>query len=176
MQTDLQPRSLADWFELALSDVRACKEDPRYRISMCDWHDPGVRQCNVCLAGAVLARTLKADPAKHVVPYWTTAPDSAISDLLLAINSLRQGLIVSAASYMRGDAKRLLTPASYEQCMRLRQATGGGDRLYYVDVSEWLGADNVEEEGEPLHYNEADYECWLADMGRVLDKLKELKL
>ena len=58
---------------LAIDDLERAEQDPRYRIHMGQWHSPwdggsSDATCHVCLAGAVMARTLGADPKRTKCP------------------------------------------------------------------------------------------------------------
>lgn len=72
METNESTQQLPDLpselLRLALSDLRKCEQDPTFRIDMGVWLLPaGVNtlfersydQCSVCLAGSVMAQTLK---------------------------------------------------------------------------------------------------------------------
>ena len=55
---------------LAIADLEKTEKDPRYVIDMGEWHAPqndGV--CAVCLAGSVMAQTLKAPINDFLEPY-----------------------------------------------------------------------------------------------------------
>ena len=72
----------------ALLDLRACEADPLYSIYMYDWHTPRMNVCYVCLAGAVMAKSLQADVGVHTLP-CNYGPD--LNDKLNALNELRVG-------------------------------------------------------------------------------------
>ena len=52
------PEKLSDLIILAMQDYDIIKADPRYQIDMGEWHRPNGK-CRVCLAGSVMANTLK---------------------------------------------------------------------------------------------------------------------
>lgn len=59
---------LSTLLHMACDDFRKVLLDPRYRISVRDdWHTQGMR-CAVCVAGAVIAKTYKADRRSSVDP------------------------------------------------------------------------------------------------------------
>ncbi|MGI0076391.1 MAG: hypothetical protein ACREAU_03180 [Nitrosopumilaceae archaeon] len=65
-----RPSELIRW---GLKDLRACEEDPVYKIDMSAWHRPLVydgivRDCLVCLTGAVLAKTFLCPLANEFTP------------------------------------------------------------------------------------------------------------
>jgi len=95
------PDKMSDLLALAARDLRAVEEDSAYRVDMSDWHfpDPYTGQCEVCMAGAVLAVTVGVDPQEEFVP------DTMTLDLhkkMLAINSLRMGNVHKASFTLRG--------------------------------------------------------------------------
>ena len=54
------PEYPSELLKLALNDIAVVKKSKRYRINTNVWHSPNVVTCSVCLAGAVLANTLKS--------------------------------------------------------------------------------------------------------------------
>ncbi len=89
--------TLHELLALAIGDFRKVLADDRYAIDMSTWHEPGDDaddRCHVCLAGSVLAKTIK-------LPLHDNAEDSfkgpAAWDRLFALNSLRIGDVVEAA-------------------------------------------------------------------------------
>lgn len=98
---DTLPDRLSDLLEVAVNDAKACGKDPRYKLSMMNWHEPigdsGV--CRVCLAGSVIAKTLKEDATHFTDPlsYRQTEKDRPLDGLgpvarkLLALNAMREG-------------------------------------------------------------------------------------
>ena len=70
MKTDTLPDKLSDLLEIALDDLELVEADPHYAVNMNQWHNissvNGI--CHVCLAGAVMAGTLRADPGQHTMP------------------------------------------------------------------------------------------------------------
>lgn len=67
------PREPSKLIRLAVGDLKKCEEDSRYEIDMSGWHVPDfvedvkeyndseVEVCNVCFAGAIMAKTLDCD-------------------------------------------------------------------------------------------------------------------
>lgn len=57
------PKTLGELMTLALKDLEAVEADPNCKVSMSDWvkrdTEDGHTFCYVCLAGAVMAKTLK---------------------------------------------------------------------------------------------------------------------
>ena len=53
------PERLGALLEVGLGDLRACEASGGYRVEMRRWHEPARDgRCRVCLAGAVMARSL----------------------------------------------------------------------------------------------------------------------
>lgn len=88
------PDSLPDLIELAVADARRVVKDKRYRLDMFDWHwynEDFDRRCHVCLAGAVMAKTLGTDPKETCTP-----DNSEDGNRLRALDAIRSGRIPSA--------------------------------------------------------------------------------
>lgn len=88
---------------LAMTDLEKVEADPRYKVNMSKWHEPNGK-CSVCLAGSVIAKTLKVNPGNYITPYGQTLKDTEVvfsyetDKALLALNSLRRGDILLALS------------------------------------------------------------------------------
>ncbi len=94
------PNKLSALIRVALADLRKCEEDPKYVIFMEDWHVPqdnGV--CAVCLAGAVMAKSLNADVRYRLLPLDFIGP--VISNKLRALNDARLGDVGAALCNLR---------------------------------------------------------------------------
>lgn len=111
------PTTLSALLRMAMDDYYVIKETPGYVIDMRRWHKWKDDICYVCLAGCVMANTLKLareDGGEHLVcnSPWTKALD--------AVNSLRTGNLWMAAVHLRVDQ---LLPnydvASYDRTPRL---------------------------------------------------------
>jgi hypothetical protein len=61
-------KNISGLIRIALADLIECEKDPRYRIDMDDWHVPN-SHCAVCLAGAVMAKTIKL-PISQTVTFF----------------------------------------------------------------------------------------------------------
>jgi len=59
---------VGDIIRQAVADMLLCDADPRYQIDMSHYHYPKRGKCSVCLAGAYLAQTLKADAELWITP------------------------------------------------------------------------------------------------------------
>lgn len=102
MTNTLLPNKLSDLLVIALADLKACEEDDNYTIYMRDWHKPNdIGQCEVCMAGAVMAKTLgTAKDVRHEPFQDLFTPNRP---KLMAINDVRLGCIGSALSIMGLD-------------------------------------------------------------------------
>lgn len=92
------PSKLSDVIELAVRDLEACEADPRYVVDMNTWHETFPRSCGVCLAGAVMAKTLETPWRETRVP--ADFPDDDDWNRLWALNSVRKGHVDEALHYM----------------------------------------------------------------------------
>ena len=106
--TKLKPSEL---IRVALSDFLTCDEDPRYVICTNVWHSTLWRStsldqgCHVCLAGAVMAKTLDSICGRDLYPESFSA---GIAKSLSALDLLRMGEVRSAfdrlgLDYREGD-------------------------------------------------------------------------
>lgn len=84
---------------LAVKDLEACEKDSNYEIDMSTWHnyDTEKQMCCICLAGAVLAQTLKADFTVTLNPAYMTIFDYP---KLMALDSFRQGHVISGFTWL----------------------------------------------------------------------------
>jgi hypothetical protein len=90
------PDKPSELLEVALRDLEACRNDPRYTIDLEKCHEPIDGQCNVCLAGAVIAKSLHFAPSQCVV-VSKSITDMGTYKKLLALDNLRSG---SSASFI----------------------------------------------------------------------------
>ena len=88
--------TLHELLALALDDFEKVLRDPRYAVQMGDYHMPDEqgRKCHVCLAGAVMAKSLGASPAERVSPH--NFPEE-VGERLDALDDLRMGEVLGAA-------------------------------------------------------------------------------
>lgn len=87
------PDKPSELIRLALADLEECEKDPRYAIGMVRWHAPEDGRCVVCLAGAVMAKSLDAPIDQFVVP-------EDDQKALYALDEFRVGNILQALLYM----------------------------------------------------------------------------
>lgn len=92
------PRKLWKLATIALKDLKAIERDPRYKVEMEVWHDPSIEpQCSVCMAGSVLARTLKYPIGQS----WDGSHRHKAKEQLRAIDRLRVGDVQGALQRVR---------------------------------------------------------------------------
>lgn len=60
------PRLLSGLVDLAARDIAAVHEDPDYRFMSLAWHSPMDGICHVCIAGAVLAKSVGLPPSIRI--------------------------------------------------------------------------------------------------------------
>ena len=87
------PTTLSALLRLAVKDARKVAKMKTRRLDMSVWHELRGRICAVCMAGAVMDRTLAMDPREDFNPYnmparWGYALDG--------INKMRVGLFTRA--------------------------------------------------------------------------------
>lgn len=91
------PNKLSDLLMLALTDLEQVENDPRYKVSMLHWHEPNGK-CSVCLAGSVMARTLRAPLAEPLAP----SDFGSNAQKLRALDDVRTGRIRFALFQISG--------------------------------------------------------------------------
>src|SRR4029079_17076585 len=93
---DTLPEKISDLLDLALNDLTYCEQHrDLYRVHMHFWHmakDDESPRCQVCLAGAVIAKTLETLPEEEVRPNHFC---KSINNKLSALDSLRQGHVMN---------------------------------------------------------------------------------
>lgn len=107
------PSKLSDLLEVALKDLTSVRRSKRYHVNMAVWHTPIEGECQVCLAGAVMARTLGIEPEKDADPY--NMPQR-LSRPLEALNELRLGFVLDAYCNLRDTIPQKLSDRMYRKC------------------------------------------------------------
>lgn len=88
------PNKPSELILLALQDLAKARRDKKYYVDMATWHypDSSTNRCVVCLAGSVMAFTLKKSINKYLFPD-DFAQDTR--DKLIALDYFRKGIISS---------------------------------------------------------------------------------
>lgn len=90
---------------LAIDDLELAENSPDYRVDMGIWHEPVSDQCNVCLAGAVMAFSLDV-PRWDIIKSLQDFNDPAILHALGALDQFRSGNIELALSGLKIPSSR----------------------------------------------------------------------
>lgn len=86
------PDKPSELIRVALADLRKCEADERYEIDMSEWHLPdGDGGCFVCLAGAVMAKSLGAEEDDEVTPDNYFLDECGTERKLRALDDFRCG-------------------------------------------------------------------------------------
>lgn len=112
---DRLPSKLSELIIVALQDLRKAEKSKHYVIDMGTWHQPN-GHCSVCFGGAVMAGTFKMPRTLSIAPYHFRVK---ISNKLSALDSLRTGRIVAAASLIHLTAKQVRLAQEVEHEMFL---------------------------------------------------------
>ena len=149
--TTVLPSVPSALIKLALSDLAACENDPRYDIDMSYWHRPHTRgipfitrktTCEVCLAGSVMAQTLQCNIDLEVGALDFNSEDTVIR--LLALDHFRIGSI-------RMGIKRMCSAEDFEKLP---------SSMYHMPIKQYYIS--------PV--------AWLATMHEFVEKLEEVGL
>lgn len=81
------PEKMSALLRVAVADARKLAHDPRYKLDMGLFHAQRENRCHVCMAGAVMACTLKSNPRSPLTPYNF----SGLGGRLDSIDSMRTG-------------------------------------------------------------------------------------
>lgn len=108
------PDKISELLKLAMIDLEKVEADPRYKVDMLEWHTPRENKCEVCLAGSVLAKSLKIDFKQR---YYGLNLSEKIDDKLETINSLRMGHFYSVLGRIKLDLFSL--PESYASILEM---------------------------------------------------------
>ena len=88
------PDKPSDLLALALSDLAKIERSSKYEVVMGGWHVPSTGDvCEVCMAGAVMAKTLKADRFKRRTP---AGFETDTQNKLMALDDFRTGDLTHA--------------------------------------------------------------------------------
>lgn len=99
---------------VALEDLEWAEKNPKYRISMHAWHQPGMMEishfdgeteseqevCQVCFAGSVMAKTCKSEWSSELTPHKFP---KELKRKLIALNHFRCGEVESGLSCLGVD-------------------------------------------------------------------------
>lgn len=96
------PSKLSELILLAVKDAKACEADPRYRVTIDYWHKPFGETCYVCMAGAVMAKSLGIAHSAFIRKLdFETEP---WGPSMLAIDDARTGAFGCALAALDGGA------------------------------------------------------------------------
>lgn len=95
------PTRLSTTIRVALKDLTKVEASKKYKVYMGDWHSPDEEQgiCEVCFAGAVMAKTLGCHPTKHQEPQNF---EEDVMNKLFAVDRVRVGDIQRAVHTFYG--------------------------------------------------------------------------
>lgn len=96
------PKIPSALIRLAIADLEAVEKDSRYVVCMNDWHIPDPMGCHVCLAGAVMAKTIGAPIDEFAFP---NLADNCTSQLV-ALNDFREGNLESGLDELNIESSR----------------------------------------------------------------------
>ena len=96
------PDTLHGLLELALRDFDSVAQDPAYKVNMRAWLRKAGGVCHVCLAGAVMAKTLKIAPSEddHFLGLGYFDCPLGVASKLRALDYLRDGMLREASEQL----------------------------------------------------------------------------
>lgn len=100
--SDKLPKTLPELIRVAVRDLEAAEQSIMYHVDMYSWHEPKtgldhITRCHVCLAGAVIAKSLGMAVTKHVYPEDIGGDDAYA---LRALDDIRSGDVTAAYNQM----------------------------------------------------------------------------
>ncbi len=100
------PNKPSALIRVALVDVKLCRKDPRYKLSMGCWHsfNSYTGKCSICLAGSVVAQTLKKSYKLNIIP----EDCNSVEMKLRAIDRFRTGRVESGLIYLGYEFQKLI--------------------------------------------------------------------
>jgi hypothetical protein len=105
MKANKLPDKPSELLMLAMTDLEIIEKNPKYIISMSNWHDPFEAKCSVCHAGAVMANSLKVPINECVSPNTSDFSDDN-NIKLQAIDGFRRG-VFAGTLHMLASADNL---------------------------------------------------------------------
>jgi hypothetical protein len=145
---------------IALKDLESCIEDDRYVIDMGEWHgrQTNAEKCSVCLAGAVMAKSMDSDIDITLLPSGFDAPNSY---KFSALNAVRQG-----------DVETYLQRLQSAGCISESEFEMAFEKIGFMrwEVIEY----NPSPEGDELGID--DYEPFKKSMIRIATELESVEL
>ena len=120
--SEMLPDKPSEMLKVALNDLRACEGDHNYRVEMGVWYKRQHGVCSVCLAGAVMAKSLHITDGGYRCPSEYKPHDSKLRFL----NYVREGNLDYAFIEL-GLRKPTVLPNAVE-------VAGYGEPGFYKDM------------------------------------------
>ena len=92
--------SMAELMTMAIDDMEALIDNPRYSLTSSVWHEPRGEVCHVCLAGSVMATRLNAKEEECLL---ADSYEYDVRTKLFSIENLREGYVGDAYAYFNGS-------------------------------------------------------------------------
>lgn len=147
MHTVTLPDKLSALLRLAVHDARLVAKDPRYELDMDVWHSVHGNKCAVCMAGAVMVRSLGVKPGDdgwEVVAGLDGRENGPLGDKVYAVEALRIGDFVGAYNSV---FRKMPTPAEEVSLISAGERLGALDQDVkhapwekYLEVADYLEA------------------------------------
>ncbi len=106
------PKKLSTAMRIALNDLRKVEKDPRYKVNMATWHSPSYPSadasvtlpCEVCFAGAVMAKTHNLPTHVDFLDWQGMTP--AWQKIFDALDEVRKGYVSDALTILGRDEEK----------------------------------------------------------------------
>jgi len=124
----------------AIKDLEEIEKNPNYIINMDEWHKPHsveLNKCEVCLAGSVMANTLKVPTENNVSPVFFKGSNYS---KLCALDNFRQGSMYGALALLN-----ISIPTKYSDKPFPITPYAESPTLFKKDM--WELAEDLESEG-----------------------------
>lgn len=107
------PDKLSELLMVALKDLEKAEESPKHQINMRTWHGGSTEheECEVCLAGSVMAFTLNTP---HNEPSYPGLFSINTMRKLLALNHLRVGNVAAALEAINEPKMREIPASAFQ--------------------------------------------------------------
>lgn len=172
------PTVPSELLSVALIDLAMAEGNEKYVVDMGAWHEPrSDGKCRVCMAGAVMAHSLKCEPDQYYTPYAGT--QLAANKALFALDAARCGdwlkflsQLVTAEPVAHDDLRCRLASGYNDTEMAIMAGALHDNRMAAACVTRAVLANNLRELGPVPGYEpgESEWRKYMRSAVRILKK------